>query len=192
MRFSIQAVAAVLMLCVVTGCTVTTTQGTATRAPACTVKGFEDLQATDPGCGKTLAIEGLMVGLTAREVDVQGRPVPYIIFSEPVEDGIIAMDMTGIVARDYPHTIISDIQRYDNIDVVSIVASDTCAVDEWYDVPIPMRSGCDINDSFISGRVLSVQEAARVISQPMVDRIEQVAGDSKRFASYVLTLADIA
>lgn len=181
----------VLMLFVVTGCTVTA-QGTAMREPACAVRGFEDLRATDPGCGKELVIEGLMEGLTAREVDVRGRPVSYIIFSEPVEDGIIAMDMTGIVARDYLHTVISDIQRYDNMDIVSIVASDTCAVDQWYDVPITMRSGCDVNNSVTSGRVLSAEEAARVISQPMVDRIEQVAGDSKRFVGYVLTLADVA
>lgn len=190
MRFAVGA-AMTLALMVVTGCT-TTAQGTAMRQPACAVNGFEDLQASDPGCGKTFVIEGMMEGLTAREVDVLGRLVPYLIFPDAAEDGIFAMDMTGIVARDYEHTVISDIQRYTNMDIVSIIASDTCAVDKWYDIPIPLRSGCDVNNSFLSGRQLSSSEAARVVSQPTIDRIEQVARDGKRFVGYVLTLADVA
>ncbi len=190
MQLKAGAVAVLVGLFLATGCT-STTVGLAVRDPKaiCAAEGFEDLRADDPGCGKPLDIQGLVPGLAAREVDVNGHAVPYIIDPSSLDQYLAPMDLTVVVARSYPHTVIFDVQRYKNMDIVQINASDTCPVEDWYNVPIPMRDGCKLDNEIISGRSLTAEEAARVISQPFVDRIEQVARDANRFTNYELVLA---
>ena len=78
------------------------------------------------------------------------------------------------------------VERFKNADVVQALVSDNCPVESLYDPdtgPICAATGP------LLGQQLNAKEAAVMLGQPVVDKLEQMARDSNRFTVYTVGTA---
>ena len=147
------------------------------QAPSvkCLHQGYEDLLAINSDCGVAISVVGLARGYTARSVRLNGHDALYFISSKPLGDDTVLppLNSDSSVVRQYAHAAIQGIQRTPSEDVVQIVASDNCPVDQLYDHPLMQLDCHDAGPLF--GWRLTPEGAATILSQPMVDDIKATA-----------------